>query len=166
MAPLRLTARDYLFCAVPLLLLAAFCTWDFVAGNAAVRRGDLLRHQTAEAFWTRLIADDQLPGWHANGDCFLYAIRLRDKLLAATNTEGKFTFVEWTALRDGPNIHVYTEFDVMDQTWVIDNMTGLHKFPGGTLPAQWVSQVAPRDTPYRIIGGTKALVDYCSAGHD
>ncbi len=113
-----------------------------------------------------MIADDRVEGWHENGDCFLYAIRLRDKLKEETNTDGKFTFVEWTNLRQGPNIHVYTEFDVLGQTWVIDNMTGLHKFPGGTAPAQWVARVAPRDTPYKIIGGTKDLVDFVARGEN
>lgn len=163
---MRLTGRDYLFCVVPLLFLVAFCAWDFAAGSAAARRDEALRWRTAETFWTRMIADDQIPGWQANGDCFIYAIRLRDKLQAQANTEGKFTFVEWTGIHSGQNIHVYTEFDVLDQTWVIDNMTGLHKFPGGTPPSRWVAQVAPRDTPYRIIGGTKELVAYCATAKD
>ncbi len=163
---MRLTGRDYLFCVVPLLLLAAFCAWDFTAGTAAARQNDRMRWQAADAFWSRTIAYQQIPGWQANGDCFIYAIRLRDKIQAETNTEGKFTFVEWTDIRQGPNIHVYTAFNVLDQTWVIDNMTGLHKFPGDVPPAQWIARVAPRDTPYRIIGGTKDLVDFVASGKD
>lgn len=163
--PLPLDRRDYLIAGTPLFILLGLLAFIFVGGIVQEAQENQREAAYAEQYWTRLVQDSPIPGRNENGDCFLFAIGLRDLIQQQTGQQAKFVFVRWTDLdpAQGPTVHVYTQFDALNQTWVVDNMGTCEKFPLGTPANQWMTSIAPKGLHYLIIGDTHAMVQYVSS---